>query len=356
MRGGEKCLEVICELFPKADLYTLIHEKGKLSNVIESMQIKTSFIQKLPLAIKKYRYFLPIFPLAIEQFDFSKYDVIISSSHCVAKGIKKDDSVYHISYVHAPMRYVWDQFEVYFKQPRTSFVTRLGAELIRPYLQRWDRKTSRSVDTFLCNSQNVRQKIQNYYQRESQVIYPPVDLSCFKPGTIKESFYLIVGALAPNKRVDLAIEVFNKLNLPLKISGSGQDENYCRAIAGENIEFLGVISNKQLLELYQKARALVFPGEDDFGITPLESQACNTPVIAFEKGGALETVSSQTGIFFKEHNFDSLYEAVNKMENSWKSFSPESFKKQICSFGRDNFKEQIANAIELGYFNWKTRL
>ena len=353
MRGGEKCLEVLCELFPDADLYTLIHEKGELSHVIESMQIKTSFIQQLPFAIKKYRYFLPLFPLAIEQFNFSQYDLIISSSHCVAKGIKKDDSVYHISYVHAPMRYVWDQFETYFKQPRTSWITRLGANLIRSYLQSWDRKTSNGVDTFLCNSQNVRQKIFNYYQRESQVIYPPVNLSCFKPGTSKEDYYLIVGAIAPNKRVDLAIEAFNRLQLPLKISGSGQDEKYCRTIAGENIDFLGVISNNQLIELYQRARALVFPGEDDFGITPLEAQACNTPVIAFGKGGALETVSNSTGIFFKEQNVDSLTEAVKKMEDNWKSFSPESFKQQISRFGRDIFKYQLSNAIERGYFKWK---
>jgi len=356
MRGGEKCLEVICELFPMADLFTLIHEKGELSNVIESMQIKTSFIQKLPFALKKYRYFLPLFPFAIEQFDFSEYDLIISSSHCVAKGIKKDDSVYHISYVHAPMRYVWDQFETYFKQPRVSWYTRVGADLIRPYLQSWDRKSSHGVNTFLCNSQNVRKKIHNYYQRESQVIYPPVNLSCFKPGTKKEDFYLIVGALAPNKRVDLAIESFNRLKLPLKISGSGQDEEYCKSIAKGNIDFLGELSNKQLLNLYQRARALVFPGEDDFGITPLEAQACNTPVIAFGKGGALETVSNRTGVFFEEQNVDSLSEAVEKMENNWKNFSAQSFEQQISRFGRDLFKDQISNAIEHGYFKWKAYL
>ena len=353
MRGGEKCLEVICELFPKADLFTLIHEKGEVSNVIESMQIKTSFIQKLPFALKKYRYFLPLFPFAIEQFDFSKYDLIISSSHCVAKGIKKDDSVYHISYIHAPMRYVWDQFETYFKQSRTSWFTRVGAGLVRSYLQSWDIKTSHGVNTFLCNSQNVRKKIFNYYQRESQVIYPPVNLSYFKPGTIKDDFYLIVGALAPNKRVDLAIEAFNILNLPLKISGSGQDEKYCKTIAGKNIEFLGVLPNNKLLELYQRARALVFPGEDDFGITPLEAQACNTPVIAFGRGGALETVSNSTGIFFEAQNIDSLSEAVVKMENNWKNFSPQSFENQISRFGRDLFKNQIANVIQQEYKKWK---
>ncbi|SVA67075.1 uncharacterized protein METZ01_LOCUS119929, partial [marine metagenome] len=273
MRGGEKCLEVLCELFPDADLYTLIHEKGKLSKVIESMKISTSFIQHMPFGLKKYRHYLPLFPLAIEQFKLNGYDLIVSSSHCVAKGVKHDDSVYHISYVHSPMRYVWDQFDTYFRQPRTSILVRIGAEATRSYLQHWDSKTSKRVDTFICNSQNIRRKIRDYYNRESQVVHPPVDLSFFRPGKAKESYYLMVGAFAPNKRVDLAVKAFNQLKLPLKIAGRGQDEAYCRSIAEENIEFHGTLSNKKLLELYQQARALVFPGEDDFGITPLEAQA-----------------------------------------------------------------------------------
>ena len=353
MRGGEKCLEVLCELFPDADLYTLIHEKGELSDTIEAMPIYTSFVQHLPFGLKKYRHYLPLFPTAIEQFDFNAYDLIVSSSHCVAKGVKHDDSVYHISYVHAPMRYVWDQFNTYFRHPRTSLPVRIGAELMRPYLQRWDRNTAKRVDTFLCNSDNIRKKILEYYSRESQVIYPPVDLSRFKPGNTKAGYYLMVGAFAPNKRVDLAVEAFNQLKLPLKISGSGQDEEHCRSIAGANIEFLGTLSNEKLLEVYQQARALVFPGEDDFGITPLESQACNTPVIAFASGGALETVTEQTGVFFAEQNVEALIEAVEKMECSWKSFAPEAFQLQMSRFGRGHYKEQIAHAIEFGYRQWK---
>ena len=355
MRGGEKCLEVLCELFPDADLYTLIHQKGELSQTIESMSIKTSFIQHLPFGLKNYRHYLPLFPIAIEQFDFSDYDLIVSSSHCVAKGVKHDDSVYHISYIHAPMRYVWDQFDTYFRQPRTSLPVKIGAELMRPYLQRWDRNTAERVDTFLCNSHNIRQKILQYYGRESQVIYPPVDLSCFKPAATKENFYLMVGAFAPNKRVDLAIEAFNRLQLPLKILGSGQDEEYCKSIAGDNIEFLGALSNEKLLELYQKARALVFPGEDDFGITPLEAQACNTPVIAFASGGAMETVTEQTGVFFSEQNIDSLCTAVAKMESNWMDFSPEAFRKQMSRFGRDHYKDEMAHAIEYGFRQWKAK-
>ena len=355
MRGGEKCLEVLCELFPDADLYTLLHQKGKLSQNIESRSIRTSFVQHLPFGLKKYRHYLPLFPLAIEQFDLSAYDLIVSSSHCVAKGVRSNNSTYHISYVHTPMRYVWDQFNTYFRQPRTSWPVRIGAELMRPYLQRWDRNTAKRVDTFLCNSNNIRKKILEYYGRESQVIYPPVDLSQFKPGDTKADYYLMVGAFAPNKRVDLAVHAFNKLKLPLKISGSGQDEEYCRSIAGETIEFLGTLSNEKLLELYQQARALVFPGEDDFGITPLEAQACGTPVIAFAAGGVLETVTDQTGLFFKEQNVEALVKAVEIMERKWEVFVPEKFQEQLSRFGRGHFKEQMAHAIEFGYRQWKEK-
>ena len=353
MRGGEKCLEVLCELFPEADLYTLIHEKGKLTQTIESMGIRTSFIQNMPLGLKKYRHYLPLFPLAIEQFDFRGYDLIISSSHCVAKGVKHDKSVFHISYIHAPMRYVWDQFDAYFKQPQTSWAVRIGAELMRPYLRRWDQNTVKRVDTFLCNSNNIRRKILNYYSREAQVIYPPVDLSHFRPGAAKESFYLMVGAFAPNKRVDLAVKAFNQLKLPLKIVGSGQDEEYCRSIAGKNIEFLGYLSNEKLLEFYQLGRALVFPGKDDFGITPLEAQACYTPVIAFASGGAMETVTDQTGLFFAEQKVEALCGAVVEMERTWMNFTPEAFEQQTERFSRENYKNQMAHAIEYGYRQWK---
>ena len=353
MRGGEKCLEVLCEMFPDADLYTLIYETGKLSKIIESMKISTSFIQHMPFGLKKYRHYLPLFPLAIEQFNLNGYDLIVSSSHCVAKGVKHDKSVCHISYVHAPMRYVWDQFDTYFRQPRTSMLVRIGAEATRSYLQRWDKKTSKRVDTFICNSQNIRSKIRDYYNRESKVVNPPVDLSFFIPGETKESFYLMVGAFAANKRVDLAVKAFNQLKLPLKIVGTGQDEAYCKSIAEENIEFHGKLSNNKLLKLYQMARALIFPGEDDFGITPLEAQACNTPVIAYASGGALETVTDQTGIFFKEQNEEALCDAVMEMERSWKNFSPEKFRNQTKLFRRENYMERMSDAILNGFKEWQ---
>ena len=353
MRGGEKCLEVLCELFPAADLYTLIHQKGELSQTIESMPISTSFVQHLPFGLKKYRHYLPLFPLAIEQFDFSTYDLIVSSSHCVAKGAKHSDSTYHLSYIYTPMRYVWDQFGVYFRQPRTSWPVRIGAELMRPYLQRWDNQSADRVDSFVSISHNVRRKVLKYYGRESQVVYPPVDLSYFSPRAQKENYYLMIGAFAPNKRVDLAVEAFNRLKLPLKIVGSGQDEEYCKKIAGDTIEFLGSLPDEELLKLYQNARAFVFPGEDDFGITPLEAQACHTPVIAFAAGGAMETITENTGVFFGKQKVDELCDAVEKMERIHQDFAPQAFQRQTDRFGRERYKKEMAHAIEYGYRQWK---
>ena len=227
MRGGEKCLEVFCELFPQADLYTLVHQAGSVSSTIAEMPIYTSFLQHIPGGIKHYRYFLPLFPTAIEAFDLSDYDVIISSSHCAAKGVRVGPNTYHLSYVHAPMRYIWDSFDLYFRRMQTSRLQRLGGEAMRPYLREWDKSSAKRVHTFLCNSRNIRQKILEYYDRESQVVYPPVDLEAFVPqGPVsKQDYYLMVGAFAPNKRVDLAIEAFNRLGLPLKIVGIGRIRN-----------------------------------------------------------------------------------------------------------------------------------
>ncbi|MGK5093475.1 glycosyltransferase [Deltaproteobacteria bacterium TL4] len=354
MRGGEKCLEVFCELFPQAEIYTLIYEPGKLSPTIEAMPIHTSFIQKMPLGVKRYRHFLPLFPKAIEQFDLEGYDLILSSSHCAAKGVIPYEDTYHISYIHAPMRYMWNLFDTYFNPETTQPAVLAVAKMARPYLQRWDKESTKRVDALLCNSKNIKRQIQEIYQREAQVIYPPVNLDCFKPAyEHKENYYLMVGAFAPNKRVDLAIEAFNKLRLPLKIVGSGQNEAYCRSIAGATISFLGSVEDRQIQRLYQQARAFVFPGEDDFGITPLEAQASGTPVIAFAKGGALETVTAETGLFFHEQSVEALCEAVESMEQRWAEYSPQQCVQQATRFNRDRFKKQVAHAVEFGYTQWQ---
>ena len=355
MRGGEKCLEVLCELFPDATLFTLLHEKGRVSETIEEMRIRTSFIQYMPGGLKHYRHFLPLFPKAIEQFDLRSFELIVSSSHCVAKGVKPGPESYHFSYVHAPMRYVWDAFDTYFRRPGTSWQTRVAAETVRPYLQRWDQESAERVHTFVCNSRNIRSKIRDCYEREAEVIHAPVDLDRFQPGSQKSDYFLMVGAFAPNKRVDLAMEVFNRLQLPLKIVGSGQDEESLHALAGPSIEFLGERSDGELVNLFQQARAFLFPGEDDFGITPLEAQACGTPVVAYAAGGATETVTEQTGILFLHPNQESLSAAVAEMEVRHNSFSQDDLTSHVKRFGRERFKNRIAAAIESGYQQWHAR-
>ncbi|MBF0352045.1 MAG: glycosyltransferase [SAR324 cluster bacterium] len=355
MRGGEKCLEVFCEIFPQAHLYTLIHEQGKLSDVIEAMDIRTSALQKIPGGLTHYRHFLPLMPKLVEQFKLDDYDIILSSSHCVAKGISYADHPFHISYVHAPMRYMWHLFDTYFSQEKVGWGVRLAALTARPMLQKWDVETSSRVHALLSNSQNVRKQIQKYYYRDAQVIYPPVDLEQYYPGGTKQRYYLMVGAFAPNKRTDLAIKAFNRAGYPLRIAGTGQEEAYCRSIASANIEFLGNVSDDELRILYQEARAFIFPGEDDFGITPLEAQACGTPVIAFGAGGALETVTEQTGIFFYETNDSALYEAIEQMEDNWKNFDPHACVLNATRFGRERFKMQMSHAVEFGYQQWKQR-
>jgi glycosyltransferase involved in cell wall biosynthesis len=248
------------------------------------------------------------------------------------------------------MRYIWDSFDTYFNRPQTPGVLRSGARLARPYLRKWDVGSSSRVDTFLCNSRHIRQKIRKFYDREAGVVYPPVDLSRFRPGQPKEDYYLMVGAIVPNKRVDLAVETFNRLGLRLKIAGCGWDESYCRRIAGPNVEFLGYVDDALLVDLYQRARAFVFPGVDDFGITPLEAQACGTPVVAFARGGALETVTECSGIFFGEPTVDGLAEAILKMERLWKGFSAADLVQNAAKFGRGRFKEQVRQAVEDAYY------
>ncbi|MEO0087422.1 MAG: glycosyltransferase [candidate division WOR-3 bacterium] len=343
MRGGEKVLEVFCEIFPDATIYTLVYNKGKISPIINQMKIKTSILQKFPNIEKNYRYYLPIMPKLIEQFNLKGYDLIISSSHCVAKGVKKFRNQIHICYCLSPMRYMWDMFDEYFK--KAKLITRIGAKIFRPYLRRWDVKSSERVDFFIADSKNIANKIKKYYQKESKVIYPPVNTNFYQILNKKrEDFFLIVSALVPYKKISLAIETFNELNLPLKIIGTGPEEKKLREIANKNIEFLGWQPDEKLLEYYNKCRALIFPQEEDFGIVPLEAQACGCPVIAYKKGGALETViENETGIFFYPQTKEALIKAIKDFENL--SFSPERCRENALRFSRERFYKEIKDFI-----------
>lgn len=345
MRGGEKCLEVLCEIFPDAPIYTLLHVKGAMSPLIESKEIHTTFVQNFPNLESKYRSYLPLFPRAIESFDFSKYDVVISSSHCVAKGAIAAPQALHICYCHTPMRYVWDMYDEYFGKNRAGIATRAAMSVIAPYLRRWDVRTAERVNFFIANSENVRKRIQRIYHRNADVIFPPVDTKQFQISNRNDGYYLIVSALVPYKRVDLAIAVFNTNGKRLLIVGKGPDEEKLHAMSKPNIEFLGWRNDAELASLYAGCTALIFPGEEDFGIVPLEAMATGKPVIAYGKGGALETVvEGITGTFFYEQTHAALASALERASSL--SFNPETIRSHAMNFSRSVYKKRMEQFIE----------
>ena len=354
MRGGEKCLEVFCELYPEADLYTLVYAPNSISDTIRRMRVHTSWMNRLPSAQEHFRYLLPLFPYAIEQFELGAYDLILSSSHCVAKGVFPHRA-FHVAYTYAPMRYVWDLHDAYLAGGGGSTMNRAGLALFRSYLQRWDVRSSARVDAFVAISSNIAAKIERFYARTAKVIYPPVDVDRFAISSNVQPFYLIVSALVPYKRIDLAIEAFNALQLPLKVVGSGPLRRSLEQRAKSNIEFLGWLDDARIAELYASCQALIFPGEEDFGIVPLEAQASGRPVIAFKRGGLLETVIgleespsqlNPTGIFFDQQNAASLIAAVRLFERNRERFVPDRIRAHAQRFGRNRFKQEIAQFID----------
>lgn len=347
MRGGEYVLEAIAELFPKAEIFTLLAVPGSVSPILTTLKRHTSWLQKVPSAPKRYRSFLPLMPQMIEQFDLTGFDLILSSSHCVAKGIQKPPGAVHVSYVHAPMRYMWDRFEDYFAADRSSRVVRTAAQFVRSRMQKWDYRVSQAdrVDVLIANSKFIADKIQKAYGRESSVVYPFALLDRFTRERQTKSFYLMVTAFAPYKRVDLAIEAFNRLKKPLYIVGKGQEEARLKKQAGPTIEFLGPVSNTVIDDLYSKAKAFVFPGVEDFGITPLEAMASGCPVIAYGEGGACETVTEKTGILFHEQTVEALCSAVEELESRATPIDPQECRKQARSFGRERFQEEYLEVV-----------
>jgi glycosyltransferase involved in cell wall biosynthesis len=348
MRGGEKILEVLCELFPEATVFALLHNEGAMSPTIERMKIETSFIQHLPMKATKYRQYLPLMPLAIGSLDFSGFDLILSTSAAVAKGAIPKEGAVHICYCNSPMRYVWDQYEEYFGKGRAGLVTRFGMAVVAPYLRSWDVKTCDRVHHFIANSHNVAERISRIYHRTSDVIYPPVSTGQFTVSDHDDSYYLIVSALVPYKRVDLAIEAFNMFGEKLLVVGSGPEQEKLAKRANRNIEFLGWQDGVNLAKLYAGCRALIFPGVEDFGIVPLEAMASGKPVVALGEGGALETVvaggSSPTGVFFYEPTVEALLAAVKSL--STMKFDPNAIRRHAENFDRSIFKLHIREYVE----------
>ena len=347
MRGGERVLESLCELYPDADIFTLYHRRGSVSAGIERHPITTSFVQRLPLARAYYRQYLPLFPLAIERLDLSGYDLVISSSHCAAKAAIPPGRARHICYCHSPMRYAWDQFDAYFGPARVGPVA--SRWVYRPLLARlarWDASTATRVHRFVANSRHVAGRIRRYYNREATIVHPPVDTVFFHPADVPlRHHFLIVSALVPYKRLDLAIAACQRTGAPLRIVGDGPDRARLESQAGPNVEFLGRLGDDEVRDEYRQALAVILPGEEDFGIAPVEAHACGRPVVALGRGGALDTViDGDNGVLFAEPDAGSLADALDRVARL--SFDSAAISRSAQRFSRERHREHLRAVID----------
>ena len=344
MRGGERVLEWLCRGFPKAPIYTLIHDPKRISAEINAHPIHTSALQRVPGITRRYRYFLPLYPAALAGLPTPEADVLISTSHCVVKSLRVRPGAKHLCYSFTPMRYAWLYHEDYLG--RNPLKRALAAPVLAA-LRRWDRATASRVDRFVTLSHHVQDRIRRFYGRDADVVYPPVDVDYFTPGgdEAPDDFDLIVSALVPYKRVDLAVRAYTQLGWRLKISGTGTGFDALKKIAGPNIEFLGWQGDEQLRELYRRCRLLVFPGEEDFGIVPLEAHACGRPVVALARGGALETlVEGETAVFFHEQTEAALLAAINAA--AAQTWSRATIRRQAERFAPQQFISGIATSLQ----------
>ncbi|RDU37557.1 glycosyltransferase family 4 protein [Neobacillus piezotolerans] len=344
MGGAEKVILELHKLFPSAPIYTSVVNKDKLDFAFSEMDIRTTFIQRLPFSKKKYNRYLPFFPLAFEALDLREFDVIISSTASIgAKGVLRNSSSVHICYCHTPPRYAWDFYHEYLAS--VGKVKRIIIPFLMHYLRQYDQLSSNRVDYFIANSNMVKERIKKIYNRESQVIYPPVDIDRFKLSDKDEGFYLVISRLVPYKRIDLAIEACNALKRKLVIIGDGEEINKLKKLAGPTIEFLGYQSDMVVERYLNICKALIFPGYEDFGITPVEAQACGKPVIAYGKGGVLDTIiPNVTGILFEEQTIDALIMAIERFEQS--DFYVNKIREHAELFSNLNFHLKFAEFLK----------
>ena len=344
MRGGEKVVEALCRLFPDADIFTHVYVPDAISDIIKARRITTSFISRLPRAGKFYKSYLPLMPMALEQLDLRGYDLIISSESGPSKGIIPPADAMHICYCHSPMRYIWNMFHDY--REGTSRLTRLLMPPLSHYVRTWDAISATRVHHFVANSHTVARRLQTFYRRESDVIYPPVDTKSFVPVGVEElgTFYLMVGELVRYKRPDLVVDAFNRSGKELVIIGGGEMLASLRARAAKNIRILGPQPFESLRHHYARCRALIFAGEEDFGIVPVEAMASGRPVIAFAKGGATETVvEGLSGTFFDAQDVDAILEACDRNERT--TFDPAAISAHAQTFGTDAFSTKMKRFI-----------
>jgi glycosyltransferase involved in cell wall biosynthesis len=350
-RGGERVLEALLDLFPEAEIFTLLHSPGTVSRRIEDRPIHVSPLDHVPGIASRYRWFLPVFPAMIERFDMSGFDLVVSSSHCVAKGVRTSSSTRHVCYCHTPMRYAWDLFDSYFGPGRAAPPVRMAARFVMPALRRWDVRTARRVTTFVANSHHVRDRIRRHYGRDATVVYPPVDIGRFRAAPQRDDCYVIVSALVPYKRIDIAVDAFNTLGRRLVIAGEGSELSRLARRARSNITFTGRITDAEVADLLGRARAFILPGEEDFGIAAVEAQAAGAPVIAFGHGGARETVIADadsdraTGVFFHEPTPQSLAAAVLTFER--RQFRTPVLRANAEQFEPAHFRLRMAELLAM---------
>jgi len=346
MRGGEKVLEVLCELYPAADIFTLVHRQGAVSSTIERHRIQTSFVQRLPFGRSHYQHYLPLFPFAIERFDFDQYDLVVSSSHCAAKAAIAPRAR-HLCYCFTPMRYAWDQFDAYFGPARVgAWRSRWLYRPVLSRLARWDAATATRVHRFVAISSHVAGRIRRYYNRAAAVVHPPVDTVFYQPAAVEpEDNFLIVSALVPYKRIELAIDACARLGAPLRVVGDGPDRRRLERQAGPGVEFLGRLSDEQIRDEYRRARAVILPGEEDFGIVPVEAQACGRPVVALGRGGALETVvDGETGVLFDRPEVADLAAALEHVATM--RVNPDRLRSHAEQFSRERHVQQMRALVD----------
>ena len=343
--GAEQVLFELHNIFPESPVYTLIHNPEK-AGLFKDLNIETSFLQKMPLAKRHFKWYLTLMPIAWEQFDFSAYDVVISSSSAFSKGVITPPNTLHISYCHSPTRYFWSDAHRYVEELSQPKIIKKILPLILNKLRTWDYISAQRVDKFIANSEFVAKRIKKYYQRDSTVIYPPVNTGQFSISPEIGDYYVIVSRLRPYKRVDIAIKAFNQLRIPLKIVGSGEEEVKLKKMAKGNIEFLGELSNVRRNEVIAKAKAFIHPQEEDFGIAAVEAMAAGRPVIAYKSGGAMETViDGVTGRFIGEQSWEELANAVIRFQVEINDFNPEEIKKQAEKFSSERFDREIRDFV-----------
>jgi glycosyltransferase involved in cell wall biosynthesis len=344
MRGGEKVLEELCELFPKADIFTHVYAPGKVSDTIRQHNVKTTFVSRLPFARSKYQNYLPFMPAALEQLDLSKYDIVISSEAGPAKGVIVRPDALHICYCHSPMRYIWDQYPTY--RSSAGMVKRMVMPWLTNRLRQWDVTSAARVDHFVANSTTVAARIHKYWRRDADVVPPPVDIDRFDASQPRDDFYLHVGEMVPYKRVDIAVQACTMMDRRLIVIGDGPDAKRLRKMAGPTVEFLGRVPDDILAEHYARCRALLFPAEEDFGIVPVEAMASGAPVIAFGRGGVRDSVLPDvTGVFFDEHTAAGMIGGIARFEQMEHTFEPARLVEQAAHFRKELFKQRFSAIV-----------